>query len=113
MTHTPGPWKFYDAYGSKHILFTRIGNYDETILEAARSGIETWIANEDDARLIAAAPEMLEALKAAETLLHKIHDTLASLDYATKDDTLNDILWDIDYYFEEHAAIATAEKEER
>jgi len=63
MTHTPGPWKFYDAYGNKHILFARLGNDDVTILEAAEAGIDCVISSEDDARLIAAAPRMFDLLK--------------------------------------------------
>ena len=63
MTHTTGPWKFYNAYGSKQIMFTRLGNDQETIIVAARCGVECVLGNEDDAYLISAAPDLLEALQ--------------------------------------------------
>lgn len=46
--HTPGPWSVYEA----KILLMTVGDYDHR-----REELET------NARLIAAAPEMLEALK--------------------------------------------------
>ena len=56
MTHTKGPWKIrlQDIYGS-----------DE-------SYICTWSGTIDDARLIAAAPDLLEALEDCMALLHTV-----------------------------------------
>jgi hypothetical protein len=66
MKHTPGPWKIQSA--------TR--NYDNFKIEAEGWGIITNIEDnsnesEGNARLIAAAPELLEMLKI--TYLHIEH----------------------------------------
>ncbi len=68
VTHTPGPWKFYDAWGSKQVMFASLGNEDNTVLEAARCGVDCVLSNGDDAYLIAACPTMYDyiAKKAAE-----------------------------------------------
>jgi hypothetical protein len=56
--HTPGPWKAsYDRYERKH-SFVGDGMWFGKI-----SWTVTSDRNEADARLIAAAPELLEALK--------------------------------------------------
>lgn len=49
MTHTPGPWKY-----------TR---WTHHIVDSTGTGIAFEVAHEDDARLIAAAPQLLEAAK--------------------------------------------------
>jgi hypothetical protein len=69
MTHTPGPWRLgiNDKYHKQHyrVIETDNPNY----LSVAEI---CWICNDEDretepnARLIAAAPEMLEALKKIE-----------------------------------------------
>jgi hypothetical protein len=51
MKHTPGPWE-YDGKFSIGIPH--------------KDGWTGFLTNPEDARLIAAAPEMLEALKAAQ-----------------------------------------------
>lgn len=58
MAHTPGPWK-YIAYDDD--IVTDDGNF--SIIGYHASVLE------DDAHLIAAAPEMLEALEDAEALI--------------------------------------------
>jgi hypothetical protein len=57
--HTPGPWKVYSAYGSLGVEapsghLATLGEYEEA---------------SQDARLIAAAPDMLDALKGMRAYL--------------------------------------------
>lgn len=52
--HTPGPWKFGNAHST---YFVYHGNQPHA--RVAR----TYTANNADAKLIAAAPELLEALQ--------------------------------------------------
>ena len=51
MTHTPGPWGAVDGLGGWKDIFTKHGFRVAAAVEAR------------DARLIAAAPELLEALE--------------------------------------------------
>lgn len=59
MSHTPGPWEYQYSTGTSHkncpweIIFGDVECIAESVYEEA------------DARLIAAAPDMLAALKAA------------------------------------------------
>jgi hypothetical protein len=65
MEHTPGPWKFIEDDG---IFYVEAGNghrYADGDMEGACG---ECLAN---ARLIAAAPEMLEALKDARDFIEK------------------------------------------
>lgn len=64
MGHTPGPWKTTPQTFSPSIWIERqdAGN-DEAAIASVRS--------RDDARLIAAAPELLEALSEVMALLRK------------------------------------------
>jgi len=75
MKHTPGPWKAFRAHGTAWIADTR----ELTCLEDVHSSLVIEILNgenmEHDASLIAAAPELLEALitlelYARDLLLH-------------------------------------------
>lgn len=90
MTHTPGPWRCEPLRyrGGEHIEPPYIrGRYDIFPIPDDNEA-------EANARLIAAAPELLEALKAltdkAESVLgdHKmvIIDARAAIDAATKED---------------------------
>jgi hypothetical protein len=65
MTHTPGPWTVFNGH-------VHAGGFE--YLPTHRSGApETeWEAN---ARLIAAAPELLAALKGMVREISKYHDT--------------------------------------
>lgn len=56
--HTPGPW----LYGS-HVIETPSGY---TVLAIGKDGTEMKV---DDARLIAAAPKLLAALKLAASII--------------------------------------------
>ncbi len=68
VKHTPGPWVF--AYGS---VYVEHGLNDETSNRIAlmdRNNLQTEPTERDsNARLIAAAPELLEACKWAEKCL--------------------------------------------
>lgn len=75
--HTPGPWFFEvrndDPYSDNHIVVGRIGSdgFPETHC-TVRAGCEEVLeagSMEANARLIAAAPELLAALKAAQKRL--------------------------------------------
>ena len=69
--HTPAPWKVFNAWQSGDaVKFSRIGNDDETIITVQDSDDITAF-KEADLHLIAAAPEMLEALE--NTLWHLDH----------------------------------------
>ncbi|MBV6027252.1 hypothetical protein KUT53_22515 [Pseudomonas aeruginosa] len=54
--HTPGPWKWNHG----RLLHNVAGEYSETILDIEE---EAWRPTDDDAKLIAAAPDLLEALQ--------------------------------------------------
>lgn len=59
--HTPGPWELdYDKGSTRDILSPKHGGIC-TVRRAGRHDNDTFLAN---ARLIAAAPEMSDALKA-------------------------------------------------
>ncbi len=77
MTHTPGPWRI----NPKAVIDCRYGRHSggimgangEPVVVADPSEMEYKPAldlNSPDARLIAAAPELLEALEAAEEHLN-------------------------------------------
>ncbi|HHG4665852.1 TPA: hypothetical protein ACPWGC_002375 [Pseudomonas aeruginosa] len=60
--HTPGPWQW--SHG--RLLHNVPGEYSDTILDIQD---KVWRPTEEDARLIAAAPELLEALTEAAEIL--------------------------------------------
>ncbi|HEY9453453.1 MAG TPA: hypothetical protein VIR82_12320 [Bradyrhizobium sp.] len=64
--HTQGPWDFQEEYGDTGQRFTAVrdGRYETVCIIDGHE-------NEADARLIAAAPDLLEALKEAESLLEQ------------------------------------------
>ena len=79
MTHTEGPWKVYDAYDvygndgqpeSVNCLYvgTRSG---ERVIQASRYGYEINMT-EANARLVVAAPDLLEACESAERLCEQL-----------------------------------------
>ena len=73
MMHTPGPWKIFDGYGSefgKPIIVDSIPDVDGKCVANCICYMST--TNDDclaNARLIAAAPEMLDVLKLARVML--------------------------------------------
>ncbi|HHM8948092.1 TPA: hypothetical protein ACRNDK_002303 [Pseudomonas aeruginosa] len=54
--HTPGPWQWNHG----RLLHNVTGEYSETILDIEE---EAWRPTDDDSKLIAAAPDLLEALQ--------------------------------------------------
>ncbi len=85
--HTPGPWKAYDAaaYGThiKHGSMT--GQCIAAVHLYQGLSVETYAAN---ARLIAAAPELLEALHSAYAFINReYHDPEAAVEgeYVTRE----------------------------
>ena len=75
--HTPGPWRITDRYG---VLTYQVGIDGRTVCTVwprqqghRPSGVDTepWPEGEANARLIAAAPELLDALRAAVDLYGK------------------------------------------
>ncbi|MCB2020944.1 MAG: hypothetical protein KDG44_09070, partial [Burkholderiaceae bacterium] len=67
--HTPGPWRITDRYG---VLTDQVGIDGRTVCTVwvrqqghRPSGVDTepWPEGEANARLIAAAPELLDALR--------------------------------------------------
>ena len=66
--HTPGPWEIRGEPGSELLIVQPETDWPIAILEAPTSDPDAHAAN---ARLIAAAPDMLEALKA---LRDKVED---------------------------------------
>ncbi|WP_058148073.1 hypothetical protein [Pseudomonas aeruginosa] len=54
-THTLGPWQWNHG----RLLHNVAGEYSETILDIEE---EAWRPTDDDSKLIAAAPELLDAL---------------------------------------------------
>ncbi|MFP6354749.1 hypothetical protein VST52_07285 [Pseudomonas aeruginosa] len=55
QSHTPGPWQWNHG----RLLHNVAGEYSETILDIEE---EAWRPTDDDSKLIAAAPELLDAL---------------------------------------------------
>lgn len=68
MTHTPGPWK---TQGFENLIVN--SPLDNTIVCSPGSDTGTLIEMKSNARLIAAAPDMLDALK---TALHYLSDDI-------------------------------------
>lgn len=64
--HTPGPWSYtLEADGE---YFTMLGANGEAIVAGCGCCSSPWCRNEADAKLIAAAPDLLAALKALSGL---------------------------------------------
>jgi len=68
--HTPGPWKAIIWENVANVVFAENG------IGVAR------VIDDDDTHLIAAAPQMLEALEMADALIHRL---LMGADYAQKE----------------------------
>ena len=54
-SHTPGPWEVFDSHSGIYIL--------DSAEQAAICKLEWCLEDEANARLIASAPELLDALK--------------------------------------------------
>jgi hypothetical protein len=85
MSHTPGPWTYREGYRGTEEYVVQRGHEGGFVVE----GLSKERA-EADARLIAAAPELLEVLKAARRAISEVENprqlqvvkTLAALDAA-------------------------------
>ena len=75
MTHTPGPWiqqfKSSMVYGERYWVFSEVTKEPVAMIHLDRTSQEATEIHKADARLIAAAPEMLEALKDAHGLIYE------------------------------------------
>jgi hypothetical protein len=69
--HTPGPWEFDDKHSSGFPLLCLYAADNRNPFHGSRSDDE----QNANARLIAAAPELLEALRAITDQLERIGDT--------------------------------------
>lgn len=78
MAHTPGPWKFEHSETYPSSEYGQPPHYEPAFVIAGNQDIPVMI--DDDARLISAAPELLEALKAMKR-------------YFLRDDTLDRGPW--------------------
>ena len=58
--HTPGPWRTYDIYGN---------GWNEVFGPKSPGNDRITVDSKEDARLIAAAPDLLEALERVTELL--------------------------------------------
>jgi hypothetical protein len=74
MAYTPGPWFTEDAQPGDLFRYVMCGEGD-TLAHLCRTSINGNQNAEADARLIAAAPELLAALKVALRDLEMISDT--------------------------------------
>ena len=77
--HTPGPWDV-EPKGSRHFVDGADGL---TVAYLDRAGVRERAEIEANARLIAAAPELLEALEGAEELAEGAIKLLRQLDMET------------------------------
>ena len=71
VKHTPGPWTLTEhsgKYTPRHIIRSK----NAAIIEFASFGSVGIEQREANARLIAAAPELLEALEQAHTLIGEL-----------------------------------------
>lgn len=80
--HTPGPWYFEEEETSSDLLFSVYDNDGTRITESYIS--------EASARLIAAAPELLEALEALANLEVKGHTLVDRLQFSSEGRALSD-----------------------
>jgi len=82
MTHTPAPWLVFDIHPDKACLYVAPDGVNPICSDVAT----IYRSNENaiaDARLIAAAPELLEALEKATQELHEAIYTRAANTWAT------------------------------
>jgi len=80
MTHTKGPWAIAGEEHANVILSEDFVIADVYAFKKGEAGPRTDEEGEANARLIAAAPDLLEALKANLTALDEIRDMFAAHD---------------------------------
>lgn len=92
--HTPGPWKADFLDEDNGWILDKKSNY---IAEIVTSDEENkFIKNPDEreanARLIASAPELLEALKAAQKILHPLVMKMKVKDHFSEHNVLANVI---------------------
>src|SRR5258708_1056556 len=83
MAHTPGPWTLHRKYPSARIV---AGEFEFLQTNGRGDNPDVWLAN---ARLVAAAPELLDALKQLMKAYESVLPGLAKIavqDYALIND---------------------------
>ena len=81
MTHTPGPWGIYTP---EHDVTAWDEEADQTVTVAIMADDEPNKTREANARLIATAPDLLEALQSLLASLENID--FSHLDYLARED---------------------------
>jgi len=77
MNHTPGPWTWRDVWGSAGILNARrLSGPDEESVLVPNTNTDIAVGVQD-ANLIAAAPDLLEAARLAEVMTALLDHTCA------------------------------------
>lgn len=79
--HTQGPWFWKQARSLQHLTSEKHGGIGITIVKTKYSMDAPHV--EANTRLIAAAPELLEALEIAEEVLRKGVPTLTTIECVT------------------------------
>ena len=77
--HTKGPWTFSEAQGMHHVILSE--THLERIAETSSLGLDAD-TEESNARLIAAAPDLLAACKGALAALSQSKTFPADVEYA-------------------------------
>lgn len=78
-THTPGPWRLERFPASHHCRIQPVNG------EAPGGSLADVYGSEANARLMAAAPELLEALRGTITTIRAWHDMTVNLTDADKE----------------------------
>ena len=86
--HTPGPWKL-ETEGHGHLVNGADGR---TVVYLHRSGVRNRAEIEANARLVAAAPELLEALHAARNALEHAACGQFGIDFKSSLDVTRDAI---------------------
>lgn len=76
VMHTPGPWH-YQEKADRYTHIVRSGGSDLGNFFVCQLGQDTSGVAEANARLIAAAPELLEALKTAREYVQAAHGSMS------------------------------------
>ena len=76
--HTPGPWRAYVSGGHRWLVTARTGDVARIEVAAAPAAAATEEAN---ARLIAAAPDLLAAAQAAYRVLREGRGHMTALEW--------------------------------
>lgn len=112
-THTPGPWEAWAVTCEKHLIHRQTehdsGGYFCEV-QSLHHTEEARVIAAANARLIAAAPDLLAACRAAEVRLHNAIQTLGNLAANAPEDSVHaaELTWTKDALSTCRAAIAKA-----